>query len=211
MTRQDVVKILMIITSAFPNFKSDNMSNTADVWTTLLDGYEYKDIQAALVTYISSNNSGFAPSVSQLIAGARKITREEPDYQNEEEAWSLVYKAICKSTYYSVEEFNKLPAICQKAIGSPDNLRELATSDLDAIQSVEKSNFMRVYRAELAKQIEIDKIPQQIKAEYQLESRQKVLLEVRPEPTYQTRAKENATIDFSELVNKTIKELDGLF
>lgn len=168
MTRQDVVKILMIISSAFPNFKPDNMSNTADVWTTLLADYDFSLMQASLMTYISSNNSGFAPSVSQLIAGTRTVTGKVPEYENEEEAWSLVYKAICRSTYYSVEEYNKLPALCQKAIGSPDNLRELAKADIGALQSVEKSLFVKTYRNELARQQQHDLIPISVKQQFGL-------------------------------------------
>lgn len=171
MCREEVVKILMIVANSYPNFRPDNMSTTADVWTTLLDGYEYKDIQASLMTYIASSNSGFAPSVSQLIAGARKITKKEPDYQNEEEAWSLVYKAICKSTYYSVEEYNKLPALCQKAIGSPDNLRELASGNVDTLQTIEKSLFIKTYRAELERQKQHDLIPKKVKQAYGLENK----------------------------------------
>ncbi|WP_167957943.1 replicative helicase loader/inhibitor [Anaerosporobacter faecicola] len=168
MIRQEVVKILMIISSAFPNFKSDNMSNTADVWATLLADYDYNVIQASLMTYIASSNSSFAPSVSQLIAGTRTVTGLEGKYENEEEAWSLVYKAICKSTYYSVEEFNKLPALCQKAIGSPDNLRELAKSDVSVLQSVEKSLFVKTYRNELARQQQHDLIPISVKQQFGL-------------------------------------------
>ena len=207
MTREETKRILMIVTSTYSNFKPDNMSMTLDVWTQILAEYSYKDVEKSLIAYIASSNSGFAPSVSQLIGGVHKITNNLPQYENEEEAWVKVYKAICNSTYHSVEEFNKLPAICQKAIGSPDNLRELATSDLDAIQSVEKSNFMRVYRAELAKQVEIDKIPQLIKSEYQIESRQQVLIEQRPETSYEVGTKENVTIDFSKLVADTVSEL----
>lgn len=207
MTREETKRILMIVTSTYSNFKPDNMSMTLDVWTQILAEYSYKDVEKSLIAYIASSNSGFAPSVSQLIGGVHKITGKLPEYENEEEAWAKVYKAICNSTYHSVEEFNKLPAICQKAIGSPDNLRELATSDLDAIQSVEKSNFMRVYRAELAKQVEIDKIPQLIKSEYQIESRQQVLIEQRPETSYEVGTKENVTIDFSKLVADTVSEL----
>ena len=185
----------MIVSNSYPNFKPDNMSTTADVWTALLETYDYKTIQASLMTYIASSNSGFAPSVSQLIAGARKISKQEPLYENEEEAWSLVYKAISRSTYYSVEEYNKLPAICQKAIGSPDNLRELAQADLDSIQTVEKSNFMRVYRAEKAKQEEHDRIPARVKQQFGLEER-----------LYNQLALETRTDDIQSRISEDMKE-----
>lgn len=195
MTRDETKRILMIVASTYSNFKPDNMSMTLDVWTQILAEYSYKDVEKSLISYIASSNSGFAPSVSQLIGGVHKITNNLPQYDNEEEAWSLVYKAINRSTYYSVEEYNKLPAICQKAIGSPDNLRELAQADLDSIQTVEKSNFMRVYRAEKEKQEEHDRIPTSVKQQFGLEER-----------LYNQLALETRTDDIQPRISEDMKE-----
>ena len=54
-------------------------------------------------------------------------------------------KAIANGNYHAEEEFNKLPPLLQRAVGSPDNIRELASTNADTVQSVEKSHFIRSY------------------------------------------------------------------
>lgn len=204
MIREETKKLLLSISTTYPNFKIENLSFTIDTWQVFLEPYNYNEIQASLMTYISSSNSSFAPSVSQLISGTRTVTGQEVQYENEEEAWSLVYKAICKSTYYSVEEFNKLPALCQKAIGSPDNLRELAQADIGALQSVEKSLFVKTYRTELARQQQHDLIPLSVKQQFGLADKycNQLALEQREE---QQRKPVNRDMQAS-----TIKALEGI-
>ena len=63
----------------------------------------------------------------------------------EGEAWAKVLKALQKSTYYSEEQFNELPELVQKALGSPNTLRTMATDDFFN-EEVARSNFLRAYR-----------------------------------------------------------------
>ena len=80
------------------------------------------------------------------------------------EAWSLVSKAIRNSSYNSVEEFVKLPLLVQRAVGTPDNLRNWAVSDCQTIESVIQSNFLRTYRTVVKRENEINCMPNDIKS-----------------------------------------------
>ena len=90
MTREEVVKIIRIITSSYPNWKPENMSFTVDTWNSMLSDYTYKEISLALKTYITTDSSGFAPSIGQLISKLQTISGQNE--LNEMEAWSLVSK-----------------------------------------------------------------------------------------------------------------------
>lgn len=161
MTREETVKIIRIICGSFPNFKPSDLSETVDIWNMMLDEYTYNQISGALKSYILADSTGFAPSIGQLIAKVKTI--EEPAQLNETEAWGLVSKAIRNGYYGAVEEFSKLPPLVQKAVGTPDNLRNWSQTNLESVETVIQSNFLRAYRIEAQRAAEISKMPSDIK------------------------------------------------
>lgn len=161
MTREETVKIIRIICGSFPNFKPSDLSETVDIWNMMLDEYTYNQIAGALKSYILADSTGFAPSIGQLIAKVKTI--EEPAQLNESEAWGLVSKAIRNGYYGAVEEFSKLPPLVQKAVGTPDNLRNWSQTNLESVETVIQSNFLRAYRVEAQRTAEISKMPSDIK------------------------------------------------
>ena len=72
-------------------------------------------------------------------------------------------KALRNSTYNSAEEFKKLPALVQKAIGRSEQLRIWAM-DEEFNESVTSSNFMRSYRVVMERRKEVNKLPEKIRA-----------------------------------------------
>lgn len=147
---------------SYPNYKPNNISETVDVWQMMLSDYDYNLVAMALKAYILSDTSGFAPSIGQLVAKIQTITK--PRELSEMEAWSLVSKAIRNSSYNSVEEFVNLPLLVQRAVGTPDNLRNWAVSDCQTIESVIQSNFLRTYRTVVKRENEINCMPNDIKS-----------------------------------------------
>ena len=78
------------------------------------------------------------------------------------EAWSLVRKAISDSSYNATDRFNELPITCQRAVGSPAQLRMWAL-DASYNENVVSSNFMRSYRTEVARQNELSRMPSEVR------------------------------------------------
>lgn len=160
MTREETKKIIRIMADSYPNFKPSNISETVDVWCMMLEDYPYQQIAMALKAYILTDTSGFAPSIGQLIDKLKN--NQEPQF-TEMEAWSLVSKAIRNGYYGAEEEFAKLPDIVQKAVGNPANLRAWAHTDVDSIENVVQSNFMRTYRTVVKREHEQAKLPDRLK------------------------------------------------
>ena len=146
----------------YPNYKPNNLSETVDVWNMMLNNYSYEQVSVALKAYINSDISGFAPSIGQLIGKIQTIS--QPQELDGMTAWGLVSKALRNGTYGAVEEFNKLPPLVKQAVGMPDNLRNWAMSDYQAIETVIQSNFLKNYRTVVNRSKELNCMPPEIKS-----------------------------------------------
>lgn len=161
MTREETMKILVTMQAAYPNYKPTDKSSVLNLWTVMLQEYSYEQTATALKTYISSDDSGFAPSVGQLIGMIQKTSVEEE--LNEMEAWALVSKALRNGYYGAETEFEKLPTLVQKAVGSPSNLRNWSQTDSESVENVIQSNFLRTYRTMVARTKETERMPQEVR------------------------------------------------
>lgn len=124
---------------AQPTFLPD--ADAVGVWYQLLRDLDYRELSAAVQQHMMT--SPFPPTIADL----RRLATQMPEEINELGAWALVRQAISNSAYNAEAEFAKLPPMIQKAVGNPANLREMAMMDMDTVNSVEQSHFMRVYRA----------------------------------------------------------------
>lgn len=162
MTREETVEIIHIICDCYPNFKPEDLSRTIDAWQVMLEEYSCEQVAAALKAYITSNTSGFAPSVGEIVAKIQLVS--QPQELDGMTAWGLVSKALRNGTYGAVEEFNKLPPLVRQAVGIPDNLKNWATSDYQTIETVIQSNFLRTYEVIVKRETEISRMPGNIKS-----------------------------------------------
>lgn len=160
MTRDEVIKIQMVIQAAYPNYNPPDKTITADTWLVLLNDFTYEQVLAAVHAFIRTDKKGFAPSIGEVIDKLQLLFGEKEI--NAVAAWTMVLKAIKNSTYHADEEYEKLPRIIQRVIGGPQRLTELATME-NLNTSVESSNFMRDYRDALEADREIQKLPPELK------------------------------------------------
>lgn len=161
MTVNDARKIIAVMLVSYPNFKPIDTELMATTWADMLNEYSYEQISVALKCYITTDTSGFAPSIGQLIDKLKTV--EQPQELNELQAWGLVRKAINNSGYHSEEEFAKLPPLVQKAVGTPGQLKQWGMSDIESIETVAQSNFMRTYRAVVKREDEVSRMPIEIR------------------------------------------------
>lgn len=158
MTVDEFAKLADAIKTYFPR---DNMLPTdesMELWFDMLNDLDYRSASASLKKHVATNR--FPPTIADIREQCNDFTT--PQELNEMEAWSLVSKAIRNSGYNSVEEFEKLPPLAQKAVGLPSQLRTWAL-DEDYNEEVVSSNFIKCYRNELARQRELQKIPQNVR------------------------------------------------
>lgn len=139
-----------------PKFIADK--DAFDVWYSLLQDLDYDIASQAIQKYMMSNR--FPPTIADIREQCNDFSA--PQELNEMEAWSLVSKAIRNSGYNSVEEFEKLPPLVQKAVGLPSQLIIWAL-DENYNEQVVSSNFIKCYRNEVARNRELQKMPQNVR------------------------------------------------
>ena len=142
-------------------FPRDNVLPTEksmQLWYSELKDIPYQLAHTALRKYVSTNK--FAPTIADIREQVAELNDQNEEDLNETAAWSLVLKAIRRSTYYSDEEFAKLPPVVQRAVSSPRQLREWATlEDVDGkTLTVIQSNFQRTFRSEQQRERERNKL-----------------------------------------------------
>lgn len=173
MTRDEVKEMLMVIQAAYPNYKPQDKTVAVNTWYMMLKDYEKEVVEAALKIYIASDTSGFAPAIGQLIDKINTVTA--PPELNSMTAWGLVSKALSNGLNGAEKEFEKLPPTVKKAVGSPENLRHWAMSDVRSVETVIQSNFIRSYEAEVRRKNEAAKTPKDVMALIDKISNQKLI------------------------------------
>ena len=162
MTREETKKILMGIQCSYPNFKPQvPLEFMLDIWADDLAEYSYQQVYTALKTFKTTDKSGFAPSVGQIIDKIH-IVQEMPNDKTETAIWGSVMKALRNSTYNAEIEFADLDEISQKVLGSPSALRQMA-SDTDFNEAVEKSHFIKQYRLVVERNKQLARMPKEVR------------------------------------------------
>ena len=157
MTREEWAVLVKAMKAVYtsPSFLPDQYA--FDTWYGLLKDLDYKLLSFGLKKYMQTEWK--EPTIAALRQCAGSLMPHEEEL-NETEAWNLVSKAIRNSIYNSEQEFSKLPELIQKAVSSPGQLWEWATSEnIDGKWlSVVQSNFQRTYRAEVQRGHERQKL-----------------------------------------------------
>ena len=168
MTRDEVTAILAVLKTAYPTFPTfyKNMSNeeiedVIDLWATMFESDSAKIVTEAVRAYIATDTKGFPPVIGQIKEKIREITH--PQEMTEMEAWGLVQKALQGALYRGQENYDSLPPMLQKIVGSPNQLREWALMDSETVNSVIQSNFMRSYKAKVVQEKEYAMLPSSTK------------------------------------------------
>ena len=128
MTKTETAQILAVLQANYPdNFrgKSETMREaTVNLWHSVFERDPYQIVQAAVMAYIQTSTERFMPNVGIIREQIRKLT--EPESMSEAEAWGLVKNALRNGLYGYHEEYEKLPPLVRRCVGSENTLREWA-------------------------------------------------------------------------------------
>ena len=159
-------KIITAITAAYPGYFRNStvtdITNLVNTWNMVMADYTYEQVSAGLKIFLTSDTKGFPPSPGQVIDCILKITHPDSQNMTEGEAWSMVRNAIERGIYHAEEDYEKFPEIVKKAVGSPSNIRSMA-SDEEFNEGVAKSLFERTYRQLKERERKDAKIPNDVK------------------------------------------------
>ena len=161
MSIEETLMILAVLKAAYPHaFKGMTRKDgeaMALLWQRQFESEPYAEVDAAVNALISTRTAGYSPTIGEVKEQIQRI-RKNNDL-DELAAWALVSKACCNGIYGYREEFAKLPPDVQRAVGTPEQLKEWAQMDVETVQSVVASNFQRSYRTTVARRKDFDKLP----------------------------------------------------
>lgn len=165
MDRAETLKIMAVLRGAYPQFyrniDREEAENTVNLWLDLFCGEPYPLVAAAVKSFISADEKGFPPVPGQIMGKLRLLTDDRE--MTEADAWGIVSKALKNGYYGAEEEFEKLPLVIKRLVGSPSQLRDWAVMDSGTVQSVVASNFQRSYKVVAARERETAKLPPDVK------------------------------------------------
>lgn len=165
MTERETRKIIAVMSAtwvaAFSKMTASQIDNMVAVWNRQMAEYTYHQVSVGLDVFTATENKGFPPSPGQVIAC---IKQTEPPAITETamEAWAKLRKGIRNSGYHAKEEFEKLSEISQRAIGSPETMRDLALGPSRNVD-IEQNHFIRTYNELKDRKEAYDRLPANVK------------------------------------------------
>lgn len=166
MTVDETLKVFAVLKANYSNFFKSMSRIDAEamvnLWAEMFADEPYEAVGMAIKSYIASDVNGYPPNVGIIKEQMRKLTQTEG--LTEQEAINLITKACKNGNYGAEEEFNKLPPILQRLVGSPRQIKEWALMDKDSFNSVVTSNLMRSYRVMAERERQHQALPSNVRA-----------------------------------------------
>lgn len=168
MTRQEVSALAAVVTATYPQFyakqTAQDIENMIRAWAFTLEDYTYAEASEGLKIFMASDTKGFPPAPGQIIDCIQKARYNPETEMSAAEAWAIVYKASGNVDWFEPEEaWNKLPPMCQRAVGTVDSLVEMAKMDIDKLLVAEKGRFMRQYESIVKQEQEYMRLPLKVR------------------------------------------------
>ena len=165
MNSRETNRLLACITAVYPGFIKDRDPKIiADIWQRIFMQESYELVEAALSAFIASDTKGFPPTPGAVNAYILKL--RQLNELSEDEAWTLIRRAACNSSYHAAEEFEKLPPELRRYVGSAQQLNEWAMMDTHTFETVTAAGFRRSWRTR--HELERELVPFLPEAEKQL-------------------------------------------
>lgn len=147
MTKTETGQVLFFLKALYPTqfgkYSERDMQSMVDAWFVMLKDYKFADVMEGAKTFAATDQSGFCPSVGQVIN--RIVVTNPIHVLTAEEMWAKVYKAIISLHWESPQtDFDKLPETARKIVGSAAELKRMAYCDEKQLSN-EKARFIRAY------------------------------------------------------------------
>lgn len=163
MNRQETAQIITLLAGNYESIankskmQQEMMLNT---WYECLNDLDYNLVlQAVKKTIIQSE---YPPTIHEIRKNAIEIINPTIS-KTAIEAWNEAYRAICGGNYMTEEHFNNLSPEVKKFFGNVRQVKELAQTDIDVVNTVTKGQFLKQYDILVEREKENKLLPSQMK------------------------------------------------
>lgn len=146
MTQNETAQILALLNAAYPAFYSKystyEISGIVNLWAEMFADDDFNIVKFALKELIATH-TGFPPDIAALKAKIKSIVQAATDKPTHEELWHILKTAASNGYYGAQQEFERLPPVLKRFVGSPATLREYAMIDSDTFNTVIHGQFLK--------------------------------------------------------------------
>lgn len=146
-----------MVRELYPTFLNGrNSETTFGIWMYLFDTETYEEMMSALNAYACRDTKGFPPPIGAL---KELVWQQRNERISEQAAWEMVRHQLNGSSAHPRENFEKLPEIVRRCVGTPQTLMRWGQMDENDLETVVASNFKRTFRETVTKKREHDVLP----------------------------------------------------
>ena len=146
MTIDETLQILSLLRASYPlfysKFKKAELESIASLWAEMFEHDDFNITKYALKELIATH-TGFPPDIAALKNKIKEIVSAATEEPTNEELWQKLKKAAGNGYYGAQKEFDNLPPVLQRYLGSPNALRELAMVEVDTLNTVVHGQFLK--------------------------------------------------------------------
>lgn len=163
MTQEETYKVLSLLKSGWPGYfrqmSEKEARGIADLWSTVLIDYPVELVAGAVKRFLVQDTKGYPPSIGQVIASINAISRPPLDEMTESEAWSRIKTALKNGLYNAQTEYEKLPPILRRIVGSSERLHDWALMEEDMVETNVRAMICRSYTQQVEREREQTALP----------------------------------------------------
>lgn len=111
---------------------------TLEIWLSFFNEDNIEDFKLAINNHIKTSSK--FPTIADI---KNQIYESKHKQMDNNDLWEKLHSAIGRSSYYSEEEFEKLPELVKLYVRNPRQLQDMASMDSDVINSVVKGQFLK--------------------------------------------------------------------
>lgn len=160
MNKQETVQVITLLAGNYDSIaKKDNIQKQlmVNTWQECLGDLDYKVVLQAVKKTMITNP--YPPTIADIRKNAIEMIKPSTE-RTAIEAWNEAYSMICNGLYMTEEQFKKASPEVQKFFGNVRQVRELALTDADVVNSVTKGQFLKQYEVIVSREKEQKLLPQ---------------------------------------------------
>lgn len=160
MNKKETIQVITLLAGNYDSIANKDKTQKqlmVNTWQECLGDLDYRLVlEAVKKTMITSP---YPPTIADVRKNAVEMLK--PSTQKTAiEAWNEAYKMICSGLYMTEEQFKMASPEVQKFFGNVRQVRELALTDANIVNSVTKGQFLKQYEVIVNREKEQKLLPQ---------------------------------------------------
>lgn len=162
MNRTETVQVITLMAGNYDSIANKTQQQRemmVNTWYQLLGDLDYKLVLSAVQQTMIE--SPYTPTIHDI--RKRVVENINPITDNRLEEWDECYKLICRGSVVTQEEFDSHSETVKKFLGSVTQLKDYAKGDIETLNTVVKSSFLKQYDILKQRERESKLIPERMK------------------------------------------------